>query len=401
MYSPISFGWVALGVSLLQAPAWADAPTLPPDQAVVRALSAHPDLQAADAAVSVARADRSRSAVLLSNPSLSGWTSIDGARAELGIAQPLSLTGEGWHSRSAAKASLDAAELTLGRRRREVAAQTRLAYVDAVVATGLVGVASEGSDLAGRLSFAVRRKHEEGEASTLDLRLARLAEVQAATRLLQARRTEAEALRVLASWVAQPVTAADLLDDPEAATPVASAPASPRSDVEAAEAEVARAEAELRRARAAVLPPVSVGARVAVEDGQTFVGPSVSLSLPVFDRNQQERAMSHGRLAVADGQLQQVRARAETEQTTASQRVSEANTAAERVQADIEEARAALASIEAGVLAGQIDLSTAVLLQTQVLDGEAAVVRLRGLLADARIDQLLANDDDALLGGAR
>jgi hypothetical protein len=103
---------------------------------------------------------------------------------------------------------------------------------------------------------------------------------------------------------------------------------------------------------------------------------------------------------VAEGNLQQVRARAQTERTTADQRVSEAVETTERVQADIEEARAALASIEAGVLAGQIDLSTAVLLQTQVLDGEAAVVRLRGLLADARIDQMLANDDDALLGGA-
>ena len=141
--------------------------------------------------------------------------------------------------------------------------------------------------------------------------------------------------------------------------------------------------------------------RLAEALGLVLAGDLVApLSLPVFDRKQQERAMSNGRLAVAEGQLQQVRARAETEQTTASQRVSEANTAAERVQADIEEARAALASIEAGVLAGQIDLSTAVLLQTQVLDGEAAVVRLRGLLADARIDQLLANDDDALLGGA-
>ena len=68
--------------------------------------------------------------------------------------------------------------------------------------------------------------------------------------------------------------------------------------------------------------------------------------------------------------------------------------------AELQEARAALASIESGVLAGEIDLPTAVLLQTQVLQGEAAVVTLRGLVADARLDELLALDDDVLLGGA-
>jgi len=400
MRSPTPFGWVALGVLLLQAPAWAEAPTLSPDEAVALALSAHPDIQAADAAVSIAQADRRASAVLLSNPSVSAWSTPDATRAELGISQPLSLTGEGWHARRGARASRDAAGLTLQRRRREVAAQTRLAYIDAVVATGMVQVASEGSDLAGRLSYAFRRKHEEGEAATLDLRLARLAEVQAATRLLDARRTEAEALRTLASWIGSPVDAEALDADPTNATPAPSESVGARSDVQAAESAVARAEADLRRARAASLPPVSLGARLAVEDGQTFIGPSVALTLPLVDRNQRDRAVSSGRLAVTEGNLQQVRARAQTERTTADQRVSEAVETTERVQADIEEARAALASIEAGVLAGQIDLSTAVLLQTQVLDGEAAVVRLRGLLADARIDQMLANDDDALLGGA-
>jgi len=400
MHSTTSFGWVALGVSLLQAPAWAETPSLPPDEAVALALSVHPDVKAADAAVSVAQADRSAAAVLLSNPSVSGWSTPDATRAELGVSQPLSLTGEGWPARRGARASLDAAERSLQRRRREVAAQTRLAYIDAVVATGMVQVASEGSDLAGRLSFAVRRKHEEGEAATLELRLARLAEVQAATRLLDARRTEAEALRALSSWIGTPVDAAALDADLTDATPAPTQSVGERSDVQAAEFAVARAEAELRQARAASLPPVSLGARLSVEDGQTFIGPSVALTVPLFDRNQRERAASSGRLDVAKGTLQQVRARAQTEQTTADQRVSEAVEATERVQADIEEARAALASIEAGVLAGQIDLSTAVLLQTQVLDGEAAVVRLRGLLANAHIDQMLAHDDDALLGGA-
>lgn len=400
MHFPSSLGWAALASVLLQVPAWADPPALLPDQAVARALATHPDLQTATATLAVARADRSRAAFLLDNPTLSGWTSTDGARAELSVGQPLSLSGQGWQARRAARSSIQASEHALARRRREVAARTRLAYVEAVVATGLVGVADEGAQLAGRLSFAVRRKHEEGEASTLDLRLARLAEVQSATRLLQARRTEAEALRALSGWVGVEVAAGDLATTPNAALPPPSTVRSPRADVLAAEAAVQVALAERRQARAATLPPVTLGARVAQEDGAYFVGPSVGLTLPLFDRNQQERATRSGALATAEARLQQVRARATTEQTTADQRVREADAAAERVQADIDEARAALASIEAGVLAGQIDLSTAVLLQSQVLDGEAAVVRLQGLLADAHLDQLLATDDDTLLGGA-
>ena len=64
-------------------------------------------------------------------------------------------------------------------------------------------------------------------------------------------------------------------------------------------------------------------------------------------------------------------------------------------------ARAALGSVEAGYLAGEIDLTSTVLLQTQILDGEVAVVQLEGHVARARLDLLLASEDPALLGGVR
>lgn len=373
--------------------------TLPPDQAVALALSAHPDLHAAEAAYETARARRNAASVLSANPTATGWSTPNAERAEVSVTQPLSVTGAGWSVRRSARAEMDGADASLSRRRREVAAAVRLAYAEAVVARGIVGVATDGTELAARLLYAVRRKHEEGEASSLELRLARLSEVSAATRLLEARRIETQAVRVLASWVSTPVDPEQLVDDPLVVAPAASSTTAPRSDRLAADAAVEQARATLRAARANAMPPVVVGARWALEDGQSFIGPSVGVTLPVFARNQRQRAQANGQLAVAESNRDQLDAVIATEQRTAAFRVTEARTAAERVEnADLDEARSALASIEAGVLAGEIDLSTAVLLQSQVLDGEAAIVRLRGLVADAEIDWLLAMDDDALLG---
>jgi cobalt-zinc-cadmium efflux system outer membrane protein len=282
------------------------------------------------------------------------------------------------------------------------AAQVRLSYIDTVVAIEKTRVAQEGTELAGRMRYAVAGKLEQGEASALDLRLARLAEAQAVMRLLEARQTEAEALRELAELVATQVEAADLLLEPSAAAPAATLSLSlgDRSDVVAAEQALEAARAELARQRAAALPPVAVGVGVSVEDGTTFIGPRVGVTLPLFDRNQRGTKGARGDHRVAESQLRTVRARAETEQRTSRARADEAEQLAEVVDRDtMEEAAAALASVEAGVLTGELDLMTAVLLQAQILDGEAAIVSLRGLVADARIDLLLALDDDALLGG--
>ena len=399
------WGRAVLGAFLLTATsAWAGDPAtadLTPDRAVALALTANAEVRAAEAALRAAEADRSASLLLLRNPKVQAWATPDGSRVELSATQPLSLTGEGWHARAVARSSVRSAEAALGRARRVTAADVRLSYIDAVVAIEQARVAQEGTELAGRLRYAVGRRLEQGEASALDLRLARLAEAQAVTRLLEARQAEAEALRELAELLATPVDATDLLLDPGATAPaVTSSPISDdRSDVVAAEHAVRVAQAELARQRAAVVPPVAVGLGIQVEDGATFIGPRIGVTVPLFDRNQRGTKGAKGDGEVAESQLASVRARAETEQRTGRLRADEAERLAAVVGSDaMEEATAALVSVESGFLTGEIDLPTAVLLQAQILDGEAAIVSLRGLVADARIDLLLALDDDALLG---
>ncbi len=400
---------VLLGVLVASVPSWADAPDaeaaapLSPDAAVAAALSVHPNVRAAEGELLLARGVRSQSTLLLHNPSLSGGVSFDGERANLGLSQPLSLSGEGWYARSASGARVEAAESLLTRAKLAAAAEVRLAYVEAVVAGGRVRVALEGVDLAASLRHAVTRQSEEGEASTLDLRLARLAEVQSASALLTAREAEADALRDLAALVAHPVLADALSTDPLAAAPEPTrSESSERSDVLAAQAALRAAELELSRQRAASVPPVGIGVFVDVEDGQTFVGPTIGVQIPLFDRNQAGRADARGDLLVADAGLAAVTARADTEIATAEARVAEARELTAAVVTDpVAEAREALRSIEAGYLAGEIDLPTTVLLQGEVLDGEAAALVLLGQVADARLDLMLATEDPQLLGGAR
>ena len=394
---------LALAVMLPLATTAAEGAELSPDRAVALAIQAHPDRIAAEADIARARAARRASAVMLANPIVIGFLTPGLDHGELRAFQPVSLTGEGWHERARARHATQAAGHRRDRTLHRLAARVRAAYIEAVVAAGQVEVARDGLALAERLRDAVARKEQVGEASLLDLRLARLAETQAAVRLLEARRVEAEALRRLSAWTLVEVRAEELLPDPLQAAPDPSvAPAGDgarRSDLEAAEARVEALEAELRRARAAAMPLLDVGVGAEVESDRTHLGPAVRVRLPLFDRAQTERAAARTELDVARAEVEAVRAQIDTETATSLTRQTEADEALGSVAVStLDEGRAALESIEAGVAAGEIDLPSALLLQAQVLEGQAAVVRLRGLVADARVDRLLALDDPALLG---
>lgn len=369
------------------------------DDAVSRALSLHPAVLDARTALARSRGAAVQTSVLLSNPTASGSTSLDGSRSSAALSQPLSLTGEGIAARRTAAAHVEASQAALRRAHRVAAAEVRVAYADAVVRCGQVSVAADGVRIAVRLRDAVALQHDEGEASTLDVRLARLSLVQAAARQLNAREAEAEALGVLAAFVGQPVSCDGLPTDPLTAAPEPTTVGDqPRSDVRAAAAYLRAAEADLARQRAAALAPVQLGVFVEVEDGRTFAGPSLSVQVPLFDRNQVQRGASEGAVWARSAEHDRVVARATTEKRTARVRVDEASSLQDALGIDpLAEARAALASIDAGYRAGEIDLPSTVLLQDQVLDGEGAALALRGGVARARLDLLLASDDDRLL----
>lgn len=407
MSSIPSWGWgVALLVASWAPVVWAqdgdEASLLAPEDAVAAALAGAPDVRAAEARLGEARGLLSQSALFLRNPSVGVSVGVDGERFDAEILQPLSLSGEGRQAHRTARAEIGAAEAALRRVRLETAAEVRRAYVEAAAQARLTALSIDGSDLARRLREAVARKHDLGEAALLDVRLARMAEADAAVHVLEARGEVVEALRELAAILRGPVQASALIDDVLAVVPAPDEAGEPRlrADVLAARAAVEAAEAQLAWQRAATIPPVGVGAFVEREDGVLAAGPALSLTLPIFDRNQVGRASALGELALAEAEARAVEARAETERITAAERLTEARALVEGLGGDLEaEAREALASIEAGYRAGQIDLSTAVLLQAEVIEGLRATVLLERRLAEARLDLLLAREDEALIGG--
>lgn len=378
------------------APAAADG--LAPGDAVEAALRLHPSVVTAEAELEQARGAADQVRLLLENPHLSGRLAVDGSRSGATLTQPISLTAEGAAARRATQSRVDAAAHQLNRARLEASAAARGLYVDAVVASALVDVARAGLGLSTRLHGAADRRLEQGAISELDLRLARLAEIDAAGRLLEAQALQARALQRLSAATGRLIVADALLKDPRSAAPRSTKGAAGRSDLEAAEARLEAAEGELARQRAATLAPVGVGAFVGTEHGETFVGPSLQVTLPIFDRNQAARSTASADRAVAQGAATALVARIEAEQLTAGVRTAEAQTLEGLLSSDPQaDARAALDSLEAGYRAGELDLPQTLLLQRQVLDGQGAIVQLQASIARARIDEALATEDAALL----
>jgi len=383
----------------------ADAPAsesfLTPDAAVAAAVRLHPSVVSAQVAHQQALGEAAQLRVLLSNPSVSGSLSVDGQRSSGSVSQPLSLTGEGFAARREASARVEAARLRLWRAQLEAALACRAAYANSIVRSGKVAIAEEGLELTQKLRVAVARQLEVGEASTLELRLAQLAEVQAGARLLEAHKQQAEAVRELSALTGVSVDSFALASDPRVVLPQASihSPTGPeRSDLLAARASIQAATANRTRTRAAVLAPVGLGVFVSEEGPERFVGPSVQATLPIFDRNQADRGAAEAALDQARAAEHALAAKIESERHSAKHRVFVADgLESATLENPIAEARTALASIDAGYRSGEVDLPSTILLQKEVLTGESAALDLLGGITLARLDWLLAVEDPALL----
>ncbi|HNC98252.1 MAG TPA: TolC family protein, partial [Myxococcota bacterium] len=299
------------------------------------------------------------------------------------------------------RARVRASEAALGRGRLEVAAHTRSAYVEAVVARELRVLAEQFFALASRQLEATESRVRAGEASDMNLRLARLEQVKAAQSLLQARNDEAVALATLATLVQRPITGEDLAVDPLDAAPEPQPGGDDeRSDVQAARLALEAAEAAIRREQAAALPPVTLGAFFEEEGGSVLAGPSLSLTLPLWHQNQAGIADARATETVARSELDLRIARAAAEQKTATYAYSEAVSTLALVPATADDANAALASIDAGLRSGELDLVTTILLRAEVISGQQAMAQARGDLAVSRLFLLLATEDTALLDGS-
>lgn len=375
------------------------AEPLSADAAVSLGMSRHPLVVEAEARIVSAEGEVRSATFLRENPEISGRFAPDSSTGEAGLNQPLSLTGEGVFARQAALARREAADATSRRARLAAAADIRHAWVEAVVATQEARLAQGALDLASRRVAAAEARVLAGDAPDLDARLVRLGRAQAAESYLLARRGEAAALARLATLVGRTLEPDDLPDDPLGGAPSGEGVSSDRSDVLAARHLVDAAEATLREERAAVLPAFGVGAFVEQAGQERFVGPSLTVTLPLWQQNAGGRARSRADLAVARADAERLALQAQAERLATASVTSDAARVLQTLGTTLEgDAAAALGIVEAGYQSGEIDLPTVIFLQDEVLSSRRALLTAHAASADATIDHLLAIEDLRLFG---
>ncbi len=382
---------LALALGLWPGPAWA-AP-LTADDVVRYCLEHHPDLVAARGAVGAAGGYRRDVAFFVDNPDVELGVAAVGDLVQGAVTQPLSLTGEGWHARRAARGAGTAATADERRATFVLATDARAAYVRARAADERARLADEGLAQAGRLRAALEDRGRAGEASPLDVRLVRLSEARAASEAIDAHREQAGARTALASFHPE-AAEGELVDPIEAAAPPAGAG---RSDVTSADARAEQARAELARARASALPPIGVGAMFQRDAGEWDVGPQVAVVLPLWTRSRGDVAAAKADLATAEAEAQRLRAVAAAQATTTGRAAAFADETVGRLGDIDADAREALASVERALAAGELGVTDAVLLRDEVLDGWRAGVDAREARSLARLDAMLAVESDQLL----
>jgi cobalt-zinc-cadmium efflux system outer membrane protein len=315
------------------------------DEAVGIALLNHRELQSLFARIGASRADVVQSS-LVSNPSLSLMLRFPegGGRSNLtlGFAQQLVDLWQIPVRRRIAEAQLRQTVLQVAHRAVELAAETQTRCHQLSALTRAVGMTEEGVKLAERSLQLARSRYEAGEAGLVDVNLVRAGLLEVQTALIGLRRDRENARYRLGRVMGlsrRPVNW-ELVDSlPSEAAAIAPDAAlvwtamEDRLDARAAAMEVQAAEEELRRQYLAIVPSVELGAewerlerrklggrkvladtaRSSVAAGaptapqiesrgqrdldrsriiDSLLGPTLTLTLPVWDQNQAQIARS-------------------------------------------------------------------------------------------------------------
>lgn len=132
------------------------------------------------------------------------------------------------------------------------------------------------------------------------------------------------------------------------------------------------------------------------EGDELRVGPSVSVTVPLWSRNADGRASARAALDVAEARVAERERVVDTEQAATSG-VLRALEGSPDGADPRREAEAALESVAVGYERGELDLLTAGSLRRQILEGQRAWLLGRRVRAEARIAAALAHDATALL----
>ncbi len=268
-----------------------------------------------------------RQAGLVPNPTLG--LSAEDTRKEtrttsMTLSQTLELGGKRAARVELAQRDRDVAALALEAQRADVRASTIQAFFDVLIAQERVQVAEASQAIAASGADAVSRRVTAGKVSPVEETRARVAASTARIELRQAQADLAAALKALSAVMGEPQGAIIRVEGAPDALPRLPAPAVLAERIDAspvlrrAQMEVQRAEAAFNLERTRGVPDVTIGlgAQRAPDVGRTQPLISVSIPIPLFDRNQgaQLQALRKRDAAQALAQAEALRLRAEVMQ---------------------------------------------------------------------------------------
>jgi cobalt-zinc-cadmium efflux system outer membrane protein len=380
----------------------ARAETLTLDAALRRALSASPEVAAAEADLAAAGGRRVTADAFPHDPELSGeagarfgpeGTTLDWS---VGLEQTFALGGRVGHARTAARAELAAARVRVEDARRGVATRVRVAFVEALRARDLLAVEAAQIDLARGLLDVATKRFEAGASTRLDVNLARVEVGRAEGRhhVAGARAEVAGALlaEALGDALTPGLTPEGTLDaPPESALPEAipllESARAHRVDLVAAGEARRAARARVEQAAAESVPDLSVSGFFRREAGtESIVGLGLALPLPVTDRASGGLAEAEAEARRLDAEGRALAARVDREVLVALAELRAAHATAAALQAQIVGSLGEnLALLQSAFEAGKIAGAELLVFRQQFRESHVELVEARAAEALARI----------------
>ena len=259
----------------------------------------------------------------------------------LSLSQELELAGQRRQRIAVADQELAAAEAVLVRQRRRLAFEVESAFAEAVLARELLGVATTDADLAREVLAFSQRRLERGAATQIEANLAQASAGRAERSLRRARADYASARSRLAEIAgakpqAPPEPVGDLLapeEEPHSLKDLLALAFGRRGDLLAASEREQAAEAATRLAKAEGKPNLVVGSFFQREEATDDIfGATISLTVPLFNRNQGQIAESHAARERASHERAALRLAIEQEVVSAFNNLQETRAAAEHLR---------------------------------------------------------------------
>jgi cobalt-zinc-cadmium efflux system outer membrane protein len=375
-----------------------------------RAVSQNLALRAAAHDIDLARAGLVEAGLWPLNPELAGGAGLRMGPEEMnvdvsaGLSQAFELGRPRRHRVRAAQAAVAVAEAQWERQRLEVVLEAKEAFLRAVAAEQLVRLSDKAALLARELHRVAQERLAADAATELEVNLAALEWAQAQRSLARARLQAAQDRLALALVLSLPLTEELALPRhlPEAATlssdedHLVERALARRTDLLSLARRRDEAAAQLAQARAEAAPELAVEAGYELEEGQDhIVGLGLSLSLPLFHRNQGAIAAARARVDQAELEEEAGRlavahqVRAALVQYRAAWEVSEAfgRDTLERHERNLE-------LLQASFDEGAVNLVEVLLMQRELLlawnDAVAAAVELH--LARAAVERAVGEE---------